>query len=150
MLGSRLTLKRHCSPLQHIPKPKVYEMARGFELPTATREESMGICFVGERRRFSEFLGKLHFYSPKIANGLNPACTANYIPPNPGSNNRRAHWSSSGHTSRSLAFHHWAKCTNSWHERKDFRVREGYKCECPLRCSQIVSTPRSLISFSLP
>jgi len=58
-------LRKTLFPLQHIPKPKVYEMAREFELPTATREESMGICFVGERRHFSEFI-------------------ANYIPPNPG------------------------------------------------------------------
>ncbi|KLO19237.1 tRNA 5-methylaminomethyl-2-thiouridylate-methyltransferase [Schizopora paradoxa] len=59
------SLRKAWFPLQHIPKSKVYEMAREFGLPTASREESMGICFVGERRHFSEFL-------------------ANYIPPRKG------------------------------------------------------------------
>ncbi|PIR76717.1 MAG: tRNA 2-thiouridine(34) synthase MnmA [Candidatus Magasanikbacteria bacterium CG10_big_fil_rev_8_21_14_0_10_42_10] len=35
-------------PLGEYAKPEVREMARKFDLPTAEREESMGICFVGE------------------------------------------------------------------------------------------------------
>ena len=34
----------------------VREMAVDFTLPTATKRESMGICFVGKRRNFREFL----------------------------------------------------------------------------------------------
>jgi tRNA U34 2-thiouridine synthase MnmA/TrmU len=32
-------------------------MAEQFELPTAKRKESMGICFVGKKRSFANFLG---------------------------------------------------------------------------------------------
>lgn len=35
-------------PIGEYPKQQVRDMAREFELPTAEREESMGICFVGE------------------------------------------------------------------------------------------------------
>ncbi len=31
-------------------------MAQKWGLPTATREESMGICFVGEKRKFDDFI----------------------------------------------------------------------------------------------
>ena len=44
-------------PLQGICKQEVRELAKKYDLPTAARPESMGLCFVGERRRFSEFLG---------------------------------------------------------------------------------------------
>ncbi|KAJ1937802.1 hypothetical protein FBU59_004646 [Linderina macrospora] len=36
----------------------VRALARNAGLATAQKEESMGICFVGERRRFDKFLGK--------------------------------------------------------------------------------------------
>lgn len=38
-------------------KARVRELAAKYELPTAHRAESMGICFVGEKRRFEDFLG---------------------------------------------------------------------------------------------
>ncbi|KAF8511133.1 tRNA-specific 2-thiouridylase [Hysterangium stoloniferum] len=52
-------------PLGTMLKPDVREMARKHNLPTAHREESMGLCFVGEKRRFNDFL-------------------SNYLQPNPG------------------------------------------------------------------
>lgn len=45
-------------PLGELTKPEVRELASKYGLPTASREESMGICFVGEKRRFSDFLGQ--------------------------------------------------------------------------------------------
>lgn len=42
-------------PIGHLRKSEVRSLARKFGLPTAERPESMGICFVGERR-MKEFL----------------------------------------------------------------------------------------------
>ncbi|KAF8350357.1 tRNA-specific 2-thiouridylase [Amanita rubescens] len=58
-------LRRSLFPLGHLNKLQVRELARKYQLPTAQRPESMGICFVGEKARFSKFL-------------------SSYIPPNPG------------------------------------------------------------------
>jgi len=43
-------------PLGHLLKNEVRELALKHKLPTAQREESMGLCFVGEKRRFNDFL----------------------------------------------------------------------------------------------
>ncbi|KAG9091220.1 hypothetical protein FS749_016707 [Ceratobasidium sp. UAMH 11750] len=45
-------------PIGHLTKPELREMATNMKLPTAERGESMGLCFVGERRRFSSFLAE--------------------------------------------------------------------------------------------
>ncbi|KAL0575896.1 hypothetical protein V5O48_006069 [Marasmius crinis-equi] len=59
-------LSRALFPLGDLLKTEVRELARKFNLETAEREESMGLCFVGERGgRFSNFL-------------------SSYIPSNPG------------------------------------------------------------------
>ncbi|KAF8590041.1 5-methylaminomethyl-2-thiouridylate-methyltransferase [Ramaria rubella] len=52
-------------PLGTLLKSDVREIAHRADLPTARRKESMGICFVGEKRRFNDFL-------------------AQYLPPKPG------------------------------------------------------------------
>jgi tRNA U34 2-thiouridine synthase MnmA/TrmU len=44
-------------PLADVSKTHVREIARAAGLHNASREESMGLCFVGERRRFNDFLG---------------------------------------------------------------------------------------------
>ncbi len=51
-------------PLGNFTKTKVREIAHQASLPNATRKDSTGICFIGERR-FRDFLAK-------------------YLPPNPG------------------------------------------------------------------
>jgi tRNA U34 2-thiouridine synthase MnmA/TrmU len=61
----RTSLARTLFPLGDLQKPYVRELARRANLPTAERAESMGICFVGEKRRFSEFVTQ-------------------YVPPRPG------------------------------------------------------------------
>ncbi|KIM62049.1 hypothetical protein SCLCIDRAFT_15904 [Scleroderma citrinum Foug A] len=58
-------LSRALFPLGELQKTQVRCLAAESGLPTAVKEESMGICFVGERRKFSDFLSQ-------------------YIPPNPG------------------------------------------------------------------
>ena len=44
-------------PIADIAKPTVRRLAEYYNLPTAEREESMGICFVGERANFGDFVG---------------------------------------------------------------------------------------------
>lgn len=44
-------------PIGHLDKRTIRTLAKKYDLPTATRPESMGICFVGEKGRFEDFLG---------------------------------------------------------------------------------------------
>ncbi|KAK9723050.1 hypothetical protein K7432_002205 [Basidiobolus ranarum] len=58
-------LRQAMFPLGELTKPQVREIANEANLATKDKAESMGICFVGKRKRFSDFL-------------------AEYIPQNPG------------------------------------------------------------------
>ena len=62
---SSLLSSYNLTPNQSLPKPLIRTLASAFSLPTANNPESMGICFVGERRRFADFVSQ-------------------YIPPEPG------------------------------------------------------------------
>ncbi|KAI6109608.1 tRNA-specific 2-thiouridylase [Pisolithus sp. B1] len=59
------SLTRALFPLGEMQKKDVRNLALKWGLPTAVKDESMGICFVGEKRKFNDFL-------------------SHYIPPNPG------------------------------------------------------------------
>ncbi|KAG1893283.1 tRNA-specific 2-thiouridylase [Suillus fuscotomentosus] len=59
------SLSRAIFPLGSIKKTEVRELAVKWNLPTAARQESMGICFVGEKLKFNDFISQ-------------------YIPPKPG------------------------------------------------------------------
>ncbi|MGN7046445.1 tRNA 2-thiouridine(34) synthase MnmA, partial [Neisseria sp. P0001.S010] len=50
-------LERAIFPLGELEKPEVRRLAEEFKLPTATKKDSTGICFIGERP-FREFLKK--------------------------------------------------------------------------------------------
>lgn len=50
-------LRQSIFPLGAMLKQDVRALARRHALPTAERDESMGICFIGERGKFSTFLG---------------------------------------------------------------------------------------------
>lgn len=43
-------------PIGHLTKTEIRTLAKRYNLPTASRSESMGICFVGEKGRFDRFL----------------------------------------------------------------------------------------------
>jgi tRNA U34 2-thiouridine synthase MnmA/TrmU len=50
------SLARALFPLGNLKKVEVRELATKWNLPTAAREESMGICFIGEKRKFHNFI----------------------------------------------------------------------------------------------
>ncbi|KAF8958009.1 tRNA-specific 2-thiouridylase [Flammula alnicola] len=58
-------LQRALFPIGHLTKPEVRQLAKQHGLSTAERPDSVGICFVGEKTKFNNFL-------------------SSYIPPNPG------------------------------------------------------------------
>lgn len=45
-------------PLAKITKAWTRRLARHWQLPTAEREESMGVCFIGERDNFGDFISE--------------------------------------------------------------------------------------------
>jgi tRNA-specific 2-thiouridylase len=55
LITSLLPLKA-IFPLSNLLKSQVRELARRYDLPTASRAESMGVCFIGERGRFGDFV----------------------------------------------------------------------------------------------
>ena len=54
---SQAQLSKSLFPLGNLKKPQVREIAAQLKLPTATKKDSTGICFIGERP-FREFLQK--------------------------------------------------------------------------------------------
>jgi tRNA-specific 2-thiouridylase len=59
-------------PLGEYTKPQVRQLAKRFKLPTADKEESMGICFVGEvpMKKFLQKKIKTHPGKIVLSNGL--------------------------------------------------------------------------------
>ena len=55
-------LERALFPLGEMTKADVRKVAEAAGLPTAKRDESMGICFVGQKRKFNEFLGECFLF----------------------------------------------------------------------------------------
>ena len=45
-------------PLAELKKEDVRKLAKYYGLPNADKEESMGLCFVGERGKFGDFICK--------------------------------------------------------------------------------------------
>lgn len=52
---SQKQLKKSLFPIGHLTKPEVREIAKKLNLATATKKDSTGVCFIGERN-FSKFL----------------------------------------------------------------------------------------------
>ncbi len=57
-------LDRVLFPVGHLQKSTVRKIAEECKLRTATKKESMGICFIGEKKNgFKKFLGTYTFYN---------------------------------------------------------------------------------------
>jgi len=54
---SESALKRALFPLANLTKPEVRALAKENGLVTAERPGSVGICFVGQKAKFHQFLG---------------------------------------------------------------------------------------------
>ncbi|KAG8708257.1 hypothetical protein FRC11_006616, partial [Ceratobasidium sp. 423] len=75
-------LRRTLFPLSGLTKPSIRALAQEMSLPTAERGESMGLCFVGERRKFDQFLCTSRPVTEPSDDSN--AATAEYIPPSSG------------------------------------------------------------------
>ncbi|KAK0211261.1 tRNA methyl transferase-domain-containing protein [Desarmillaria ectypa] len=62
---SEQSLARTIFPIGDFTKAEVRDLAKKYDLPTAERPESMGLCFIGEKTKFRHFL-------------------SSYLSPNPG------------------------------------------------------------------
>lgn len=52
---SQSQLRKALFPIGHLTKPEVRELAKEYDLSTATKKDSTGVCFIGERN-FKQFL----------------------------------------------------------------------------------------------
>lgn len=81
------SLSKTMFPLGDMPKSSVRELARKWKLATAERKESMGICFVGTKDKFGNFLGKLDLFAyffENLPDSVLPPFADSYLKPNPG------------------------------------------------------------------
>ena len=80
-------LTRALFPLGDMTKLEVRTLAKEHNLPTAERSESMGLCFIGEKSRFSDFICLFLFWCSlrhEIYFYFLSRALASYLPPNPG------------------------------------------------------------------
>lgn len=57
-------LSKVLTPLGHYTKPEIREIARDFDLVTHSKRDSQGLCFVGQKGKFSDFLSQYLRPSP--------------------------------------------------------------------------------------
>jgi len=74
-------------PIGCLTKTKLRAIAEQLELPTAKRKESMGICFVGKKRSFSNFLGMF-----KMEKGVCMDLTEHQMGTSPLARATSSHW----------------------------------------------------------
>ncbi len=87
---SEAVLARALFPLGDT-KAQVRDLVREYEFPNAEGPENMGLCFVDEKMRFSNFIcsSALGLWESMAYDGFFPA---SYIPPNPGPIVREDTW----------------------------------------------------------
>ncbi|KAK6906472.1 tRNA (5-methylaminomethyl-2-thiouridylate)-methyltransferase [Kwoniella mangroviensis CBS 8507] len=64
---SESQLNRTILPLGKLTKSTVRQLANYWNLPNANKEESMGVCFIGERGKFGDFISQ--YTSPPTTQG---------------------------------------------------------------------------------
>ena len=80
---SEVGLRKTLFPLARLTKPEVRALAKQHGLATAERPDSVGICFVGQKARFHQFLGGFSFFGV-LFTPSRLSYVAGYIPPKPG------------------------------------------------------------------
>jgi len=106
-------LARALFPVGHMTKQEVRQAAIKAQLSTAEREESMGICFVGEKRKFSDFLGTRGF--PCVQNMSRANCVDSRVyTAQSRTYNRSEHRKTDSRTSWIMVFDGWTKGENYW------------------------------------
>ena len=63
-------LKKVIFPIGHLEKLQVRQLARKYALPTASKKDSTGICFIG-KRKFKDFISQHTSFSPGPFKRLN-------------------------------------------------------------------------------
>lgn len=67
--GKTRTLAQVLFPLGGLTKPEVRSLAAEAGLPVAHKRESMGVCFVGKRRSWADFISQYITPSPGKCGG---------------------------------------------------------------------------------
>ena len=138
------SLDKALFPLANISKTQVRKIAHAADLHNASREESMGLCFVGERRRFNDFLGgflpqtsagDLVETNPRFLGrsrrGLRGASTR--------TDSRNRHTRSTGPARRPVDLHHRPRRETPRLVQEAVRRRQRPSKECDLRLASRVS-----------
>ncbi|CAG8548842.1 5760_t:CDS:10 [Paraglomus brasilianum] len=132
-------LQRTIFPIGHLTKLQVRQIANEANLIIANKAESMGLCFVGEKNKFADFLGEWFVYQKDVEN--------NSIIVVPGSTNILLF-------SRKLVARDWVWC---WNKPPD-GIEKGIDLLGQVRYRQVAEpckvTMRSdfkyLVEFSVP
>lgn len=104
---SEAALAKALFPLGELTKTEVRALAVKYDLPTASRGESMGICFVGEKRRFSDFLGKDLSRTLFCSSSVTVYSRSRVHQAEPRSNRGRDFWSPNRNSSRPMVLYNW-------------------------------------------
>ena len=141
-------LARALFPLGDLTKADVRRIAEAACLPTAQRDESMGICFVGQKRKFSEFLGEgvpVCPYSAYLWPYVHTTCSFSELP---GTESRphlqNGHRDKCWNPSRTVDIHDRPRSPVTGIKGEAFRRCKEQRRECCLRGERLV---RPLISF---
>jgi hypothetical protein len=148
------SLDKTLFPLANISKTQVREIACAADLHNASREESMGLCFVGERRRFNDFLGKVLFCETSARGGLLiPArgfwgnfARRRLRAASSRTHSRDRHERSTGPAQRPVDLYHRSRCETPRFVQEVVRRRQRPSKKCDLRRAPRVSSSRPPLS----
>lgn len=118
-------------------KSDVRRIAHEKRLPTASRPESMGLCFVGQKEgRIDRFLCKSIGW--RSVSSLTIYRLSAIHPTQTGSNDR-FEWKGCWRTPRSVDFHYWAGCSHRWTADPTICYRKRLRTQCHHRRTRLVS-----------
>jgi len=150
------SLDKALFPLANISKTQVREIARAADLHNASREESMGLCFVGERRRFNDFLSEGSFCKTSARDLVEPREFLGKLTrrrlrgASSRTHSRDRHERSTRPAQRPVDLYHRSRRETSRFVQEAVRRRQRLSKKCDLRRALRVSSgPLYLILLSL-